>query len=253
MVLITLREVFMLNIEECESGQKNILDPLPGDWMNILGQEFKKDYMNNLRSFLKSELKSKKIIFPHGKDIFSAFDWTPFKEVKIVIIGQDPYHGLGQAHGLCFSVRPGVRPPPSLMNIYKEMKSDLGLGPVKHGHLESWSKEGVLLLNNVLTVEKGKAASHQNKGWEIFTDKVVEVLNQEKKNLVFLLWGSHAQRKGQNVDRTRHLVLESPHPSPFSAHRGFLGNKHFSKANKYLHDTGVGAINWTLPEEVGPQ
>ena len=229
---------------------KAIKPPLPKDWMSVLGQEFEKGYMKDLKSFLANELKKKKVLFPHGKDIFSAFEWTPFRKVKVVVIGQDPYHGAGQAHGLCFSVRPGVRTPPSLKNIYKEINSDLGIAPVEHGYLESWAKEGVLLLNNVLTVEKGKAASHQNQGWEVFTDKVVEVLNKEKKNLVFLLWGSHAQRKGYTVDRQRHLVLESAHPSPFSAHRGFLGNRHFSKTNKYLKSVGRGEVNWQLPEKV---
>ncbi|MEC8623791.1 MAG: uracil-DNA glycosylase [Bdellovibrionota bacterium] len=225
-------------------------NPLPSDWMDVLGEEFLKDYMVNLRAFLAAEISQKKILYPHGKDIFSAFDLTPFQKVKVIIIGQDPYHGPGQAHGLSFSVRPGVRVPPSLQNIYKELESDLGIKPVCHGYLESWAKEGVLMLNNVLTVEKSKAGSHQNKGWEHFTDKVVEILNEQKENLVFLLWGAHAQRKGEKLNRKRHLVLESPHPSPFSAHRGFLGNKHFSKVNLYLDKMGLKKVDWSLPEHV---
>ena len=224
--------------------------PLPSDWMDILGEEFLKDYMVALKGFLAAEIAHKKVLYPHGQDIFSAFSLTPFQKVKVVIIGQDPYHGPGQAHGLSFSVRPGVRVPPSLQNIYKELESDLGIKPVNHGYLKNWAREGVLMLNNVLTVEKSKAGSHQNKGWEQFTDKVVEVLNEQKENLVFLLWGAHAQRKGEKLDRKKHLILESPHPSPFSAHRGFLGNKHFSKVNFYLDKVGLERINWALPEQV---
>ena len=236
-----------------EIGQNvrlNRKQPLPSGWMKVLGEEFQKNYMINLKAFLASEIDQKKVVYPHGKDIFSAFSLTPFQRVKIVIIGQDPYHGPGQAHGLSFSVRPGVRVPPSLQNIYKELDSDLNIKPANHGYLESWAKEGVLMLNNVLTVEKSKAASHQNKGWELFTDRVVEVLNEGKENLVFFLWGAHAQRKGEKLDRKRHLVLESPHPSPFSAHRGFLGNKHFSKANRYLKKVGLEEVNWILPQNV---
>lgn len=222
--------------------------PLPPSWMQHLGQEFEKDYMLNLKAFLQDELKNQKSIYPHGSEMFSAFNLTPLDQVKVVIIGQDPYHGPNQAHGLCFSVKPGIRVPPSLKNIYKELKSDLNLDMPNHGFLESWAKNGVLMLNNVLTVEHGQAASHKGKGWEIFTDKVVDILNNECQNLVFLLWGSHAQKKAVNVDRNKHLVLECTHPSPFSAHRGFLGSKHFSKTNDYLLNAGVEAVDWSLPK-----
>lgn len=222
--------------------------PLPASWMQHLGQEFEKDYMLNLKAFLQDELKNQKSIYPHGSEMFSAFNLTPLDQVKVIIIGQDPYHGLNQAHGLCFSVKPGIRVPPSLKNIYKELKSDLNLDMPNHGFLESWAKNGVLMLNNVLTVEHGQAASHKGKGWEIFTDKVVDILNNECQNLVFLLWGSHAQKKATNVDRNKHLVLECTHPSPFSAHRGFLGSKHFSKTNDYLINAGVEAVDWSLPK-----
>lgn len=222
--------------------------PLPESWMQHLGEEFKKDYMLNLKSFLKKELQQHKAIYPSASDIFSAFHLTPFNKVKLVIIGQDPYHGPGQAHGLCFSVKPGIKTPPSLKNIYKELKSDLNLEIPDHGFLESWAKNGVLMLNNVLTVEGSKPASHKDKGWEIFTDKVVETLNNECENLVFLLWGSHAQKKAANVNRQKHLVLECSHPSPFSAHKGFLGSQHFSKSNQYIQDSGLEPIDWSLPK-----
>lgn len=220
------------------------------NWPDALNDEFKKEYMLELKKFLASELDKGKCIYPHGKEMFSSFHATPFSKVKVVLIGQDPYHGPGQAHGLCFSVKPGVRPPPSLVNIYKELQSDLGITPVSHGYLMSWAEQGVLMLNAVLSVEQGKAASHQGKGWEIFTDKVVEILNMQKEHLVFLLWGAYAQAKGASVDRSRHLVLESPHPSPFSANRGFLGNRHFSKTNQYLQQHGLAPINWQLPASV---
>ena len=206
--------------------------------------------MLKLKSFLQKEKDNKKAIYPNESEIFSAFNLTPLNEVKLVIIGQDPYHGSGQAHGLCFSVKSGTTPPPSLKNIYKELKTDLNLESPNHGFLESWAKNGILMLNNVLTVEHGKPASHKGQGWEIFTDKVVEILNDKCKNLVFLLWGSHAQKKATNVDRKKHLVLESPHPSPFSAHKGFLGSEHFSKSNEYLQDNGIKPINWYLPDKV---
>lgn len=228
----------------------NKKQPLEQSWMKFLGQEFEKDYMLKLKAFLQDEIDQKKAIYPRGSEIFSAFNLTPLNKVKLVIIGQDPYHGPGQAHGLCFSVKPEIKTPPSLKNIYKELQSDLGLNPVNHGFLENWAKNGVLMLNNVLTVEKSKPASHQGQGWEIFTDRVVEVLNEQCQNLVFLLWGSHAQKKAATVNRKKHLVLESTHPSPFSAHKGFLGCRHFSKANKYLQENGLEAINWALPQEV---
>jgi len=218
-------------------------------WKNALGDEFDKDYMKQLRGFIASELANGKTIYPHGSEIFTAFNTTPFDHVKVVIIGQDPYHGPGQAHGLCFSVKPGIKPPPSLVNIYKELKTDLGIEPVSHGYLLPWAEQGVLMLNAVLTVEKKQAASHQGKGWERFTDRVVQELNESRKNIVFLLWGRYAQKKGEVVDRSKHLVLECAHPSPFSATR-FYGNKHFSRANQYLSEHGLQNINWQLPQEI---
>jgi uracil-DNA glycosylase len=220
---------------------------LPADWLHFLEGEFSKEYMLKLKEFLVRELEQGKTIYPRGKDIFNAFNLTPLKDVKVVIFGQDPYHGPDQAHGLCFSVQPGIKTPPSLKNIYKEIQQDLGIAPAEHGHLDVWAKQGVLLLNAVLTVEATKAASHQKKGWEQFTDKVVEVLNEECEHLVFMLWGSHAQKKGRNIDTSKHLVLKSVHPSPLSAHRGFFGCKHFSKANEYLQSVGKDPIDWTVP------
>lgn len=220
---------------------------LEDSWRQVLDEEFAKDYMRNLKQFLVGEIAKKKIIFPHGKDIFSALDSTSFDQTKVVIIGQDPYHGDGQAHGLCFSVKPGVKIPPSLINIYKEMKNDLGIDQPPHGYLQSWADQGVLMLNSVLTVERGKAGSHHGKGWEQFTDKIIEVLNEKKQNLVFLLWGSPAQKKGSKIDGGKHLVLKSVHPSPLSAHRGFFGNHHFSKTNDYLKKHRLTPINWQLP------
>ena len=221
---------------------------LSPSWKSILSEEFNKDYMQALKSFLASELKDGKTIYPHGKEIFSALDATDFENVKVVIIGQDPYHGPGQAHGLCFSVKPDVRIPPSLRNIYKEIQNDLGIAPPNHGHLQHWANQGVLLLNNVLTVEKGLAASHKGKGWEQFTDAIIEKLNREHEHLVFILWGSPAQKKGKSIDRNKHLVLASTHPSPLSAHRGFFGNHHFSRANEYLKKNGREEIDWSLPK-----
>src|SRR5690606_17585451 len=188
-----------------------------------------------------------KTIYPPGSLWFNALNSTPFDKVKVVILGQDPYHGPHQAHGLCFSVPQGVPPPPSLQNIFKEIQRDLGVPIPRHGCLQHWVDQGVLLLNAVLTVEEGKAASHQGKGWEIFTDTIVQALNEKKKNLVFLLWGSHAQKKGAMIDPQKHCILRSPHPSPLSAHRGFLGNRHFSQCNSYLKTHGQEAIDWSLP------
>jgi uracil-DNA glycosylase len=202
--------------------------------------------MHSLREFLTSELKRGKTIYPESNNVFSAFNSTPFNKVKVVIIGQDPYHGEDQAHGMCFSVKKGVKIPPSLRNIYKELASDLSIETPQHGLLQSWADQGVLLLNTVLTVEKGMAGSHQGKGWEIFTDRVIDLLNKEKENLVFLLWGSPAQKKAKNVNSEKHLVLKSPHPSPLSAHRGFFGQHHFSKCNHYLKEKGIGPINWCI-------
>ena len=223
------------------------LDP---SWQALLQDEFGLDYMQQLRAFLQQEKQAGKQIYPPGPLIFNALNSTPFDKVRVVILGQDPYHNPGQAHGLCFSVLPGVAPPPSLLNIYKELQRDVGFVPPAHGYLQSWAEQGVLLLNAVLTVERSKAASHQGKGWERFTDRIVGLLNEHKEGLVFLLWGSYAQKKGQYISRQRHLVLESAHPSPLSAHRGFLGNGHFSKTNSWLQQHGKAPIEWQLPASV---
>jgi uracil-DNA glycosylase len=219
------------------------LDP---SWKAQIGGEFDQPYMVELRQFLMDEKRCGKVIYPSGEMIFNAFNTTPFDKVKVVILGQDPYHGEGQAHGLSFSVKKGVRIPPSLNNIYKELKSDLGITPPSHGNLESWARQGVLLLNSVLTVQAGIAASHQGKGWENVTDAAIRKLNDECEGLVFMLWGSHAQKKASFVDKNKHLVLRAPHPSPLSAHRGFLGCKHFSQANDYLEKQGKETIDWGL-------
>lgn len=217
-------------------------------WKRELGSEFDKDYMKNLRGFLKAQIKSGKTIFPRGAEYFAAFESTPFDKVKVVILGQDPYHGPHQAHGLCFSVRPEVVIPPSLKNIYKELKEDLNIEVPDHGYLQKWAEQGVLLLNATLSVQAGRAGSHQGKGWEEFTDRAVQLLNQKRDHLVFVLWGSYAQKKGKVIDRDRHLVIESPHPSPLSAHRGFFGSSPFSKANQYLEKWGQEPIDWSLPK-----
>lgn len=219
---------------------------LEASWKAVLQDQFELDYMQSLRRFLLTEKQQGKQIYPAGPDIFNALNSTPFDKVKLVILGQDPYHGPGQAHGLCFSVRPGVAVPPSLQNIYKEIHADLGIAPTRHGCLDAWAAQGVLLLNAVLTVEAGKAAAHQGKGWEIFTDRIISLLNERREHLVFLLWGSYAQRKGAMIDRERHLVLQSPHPSPLSAHRGFFGNQHFSRGNDYLREHGQTPIDWRV-------
>jgi uracil-DNA glycosylase len=219
---------------------------LEPSWKIYLVKEFEKDYMKNLKSFLIEQKQKGKIIYPHGDDIFNAFNLTPFDQVKVVIIGQDPYHGENQAHGLCFSVKKGVPIPPSLVNIFKELQDDQGVKIPPHGHLEHWAESGVLLLNSVLTVEKGKAGSHHGRGWEEFTDKVIEILNEKKENLVFILWGSPAQKKAQFVDNKKHLVIKAPHPSPLSAYRGFFGSKPFSKTNNYLIKKGISPIDWQL-------
>lgn len=218
----------------------------PG-WKSALRSEFTKPYMLNLRGFLAGELKSKKVIYPKPKEYFAAFNTTPLDKVRVVILGQDPYHGEGQAHGLCFSVRPGVKFPPSLQNIFKELETDLKVPRPDHGCLISWAKQGVLLLNASLTVESGKAGSHQKRGWEEFTDYAINYLNNEREGLVFLLWGSFAQKKGEFINRKKHLVLEAPHPSPLSSHRGFFGCRHFSKTNAYLVARGGKPIDWVLP------
>lgn len=220
---------------------------MEASWKNQLMSEFEKDYMKNLKQFLKQEQSKKKTIYPKGPEYFAAFNHTPFEKVKVIILGQDPYHGPKQAHGLCFSVRPGVKIPPSLQNIYKEMRTDLGIEQPQHGYLTKWADQGVLLLNATLTVEAGKAGSHQKKGWEEFTDQAIHRLNEQREGLVFMLWGSYAQKKGEFIDRKKHLVLTAPHPSPLSARRGFFGSRHFSKANEYLKAQGQEPIDWQLP------
>lgn len=212
-------------------------------WKEILSSEFEKPYFIKLVDFVKSEYASK-TIYPKGNHIFNAFEKTPFNEVKVVILGQDPYHEPGQAHGLCFSVNDGVPLPPSLQNIYKELVDDLNIAPAKTGNLEHWAKQGVLLLNATLTVEAHRAGSHQNKGWEEFTDAVIHKIAEEKEHVVFILWGSYAQKKGAFIDPSKHLILKSPHPSPLSSYRGFFGSKPFSQTNNYLIKNGQNSINW---------
>jgi len=220
---------------------------LEESWLQVLRQEFDQPYMQNLRAFLRAEKDAGKVIYPPGSEIFNAFQHTPLTGVKVVILGQDPYHGPGQAHGLCFSVKQGVALPPSLVNIYREIESELGITMPSHGCLTSWADQGVLLLNSVLSVERSRAASHQGQGWEQFTDRAIEAVNRECEGVVFMLWGAYAQRKGKMIDRERHCVLQSPHPSPLSAHRGFFGCGHFAKANEYLKGRGQQAIDWSLP------
>jgi uracil-DNA glycosylase len=220
-------------------------------WLEPLREELASPYMQALKAWLLTERQKGKRIFPAGGEWFRALDLTPLEAVRVVILGQDPYHGQGQAHGLCFSVRPEVRPPPSLVNIYKEMEADLGIPPARHGFLEHWARQGVLLLNAVLTVEMGRAASHQGRGWERFTDAVIRLVNARAEPVVFMLWGSHAQKKAAFVDSLerggRHLVLKAPHPSPLSAHAGFFGCRHFSRANDFLKERGLEPIDWQLP------
>ena len=219
---------------------------LEQSWLTRLQGEFDAPYMQNLRCFLQQQKAQKKIIYPRGTEWFNALDTTPFHEVKVVILGQDPYHGPGQAHGLCFSVPVGVQPPPSLINIYREIESDLGLadGHFPHGCLTGWAQQGVLLLNSVLTVEHRSAASHAGKGWELFTDRIVSLLATQRESVVFMLWGSYAQKKGNMIDSERHRVLKAPHPSPLSAHRGFFGCRHFSQCNEYLSAQRQTPIDW---------
>ncbi|MDH2924226.1 uracil-DNA glycosylase [Nicoletella semolina] len=216
-------------------------------WKDAIGEEKQKPYFQHILSYVSQERVNGKIIYPPKQEVFSAFALTEFCDVKVVIIGQDPYHGPNQAHGLSFSVKPNIAPPPSLINIYKELAQDVGFQIPQHGYLVNWAKQGVLLLNTVLTVEQGKAHSHANIGWETFTDKVIHQLNRHREKLVFLLWGSHAQKKGQVIDGTRHCILKAPHPSPLSAHRGFLGCRHFSQTNAYLKKQGIVEIEWQLP------
>ncbi len=212
-------------------------------WKRLLAGEFEKPYFEELTRFVREEFAQHKV-YPPGKLIFNAFNQCPFDQVKVVILGQDPYHGPGQAHGLCFSVPEGVAFPPSLQNIFAEIKSDLGIPVPRHGNLERWARQGVFLLNATLTVRATQAGSHQNKGWETFTDRVIHLLAEKKDNLVFMLWGSYAQQKGKFIEPSRHLLLTSVHPSPLSAYRGFFGNRHFSKANQYLSEHGKETIHW---------
>lgn len=219
---------------------------LPADWLAALQSEFEQPYMAHLRRFLLQQKQLGKVVFPDSANIFNAFNSTPLSAVKVVIIGQDPYHGPGQAHGLCFSVQPGVATPPSLQNIFKELNRDLGIAVPPHGCLQSWAEQGVLLLNATLTVERANAGSHQGQGWEVFTDRAIQVVSEQCEGVVFLLWGSYAGKKSQLIDGRKHLILKSPHPSPLSAYRGFIGNGHFSAANQYLQQQGKAPINWSV-------
>lgn len=217
---------------------------LKGKWAELLAEQFELPYMQSLRAFLASEKSAGKVIYPPGRYIFNALNHTDFDDVKVVILGQDPYHGENQAHGFCFSVQAGVKTPPSLRNIYQELNQDIGMPIPNHGTLTSWADQGVLLLNAVLTVEASKAGAHQGKGWERFTDRVISLLNEKNEGVVFLLWGSYAQKKGRLIDRSKHYVLEGPHPSPLSAYRGFFGCRHFSQANAFLEKQQKAQINW---------
>lgn len=219
-------------------------------WQGRLGGELKQEYIRRLRAFLVAEREEGRAVYPPEEEIFAAFDHTPFPAVKVVILGQDPYHGAGQANGLAFSVRPGEKIPPSLGNIFKELEADLGVAPSAHGDLRAWADQGVLLLNSVLTGTAGQAGAHQGRGWEEFTRRVLVQLNQERQGLVFLLWGREAQSKGELLDPSRHLVLNSSHPSPLSAYRGFLGCRHFSKTNEYLLQHHQQPVDWRLPSEL---
>lgn len=227
-----------------------MIEPKPGhlhtSWQAVLGDELHKPYMEALRAFLKQEKAAGKVIYPPSPLIFNAFNHTPFDQVRVVIIGQDPYHGPNQAHGLSFSVPNGISLPPSLQNIFKEIASDLNIKISRNGDLTKWADQGVLLLNATLTVEQAKAGAHQGKGWERFTDAAIAALNQHREGLVFVLWGSYAQKKGHMIDANRHLVLKSVHPSPLSAHRGFFGNRQFSAINQYLTQRGQAPIDWQL-------
>lgn len=223
----------------------NIQPVIENSWKQELSDEFQSEYFIELKSFLLEE-KKKFTIYPPGSEIFAAFNYTPFDKVKVVILGQDPYHGPGQANGLCFSVKSGISKPPSLQNIFKELYSDLGIPISLNGNLENWAKQGVLLMNATLTVRSGQAGSHQNKGWENFTDTAIKALSDKKQHLVFILWGNYAQAKQLLIDPLRHLIIKSAHPSPFSVERGFFGSKPFSKCNSYLKEKGLGEIDWNL-------
>jgi uracil-DNA glycosylase len=224
------------------SGKKIDLHP---SWLEYLAPEFE-PYMKQLKAFLLAEKQQGKVIYPESKNIFNAFNSTPLDQVKVVILGQDPYHGPHQAHGLCFSVQQGVQVPPSLQNIYKELQRDVGFVHPGHGCLQTWTTQGVLLLNATLTVQQASAGAHQGQGWEIFTDRAIQLVNQQCQGVVFLLWGSYAQKKATFIDQHKHLVLKAPHPSPLSAYRGFIGCGHFSQANRYLQSAGRSPINWQV-------
>jgi uracil-DNA glycosylase len=225
------------------AGKKIDLHP---SWLEYLAPEFEQPYMKALKAFLVAEKQQGKVIYPESKNIFNAFNSTPLDQVKVVILGQDPYHGPRQAHGLCFSVQQGVQVPPSLQNIYKELERDLGFVHPGHGCLQAWTAQGVLLLNATLTVQQANAGSHQGQGWETFTDKAIQIVSQHCQGVAFLLWGSYAQKKASLIDPAKHLVLKAPHPSPLSAYRGFIGCGHFSEVNRYLLATGRDPINWQL-------
>lgn len=230
-----------------QKPDKKSIDLHPS-WLNYLEAEFDKPYMLKLKQFLLLQKQQSKIIYPESKNIFNAFNSTPLNEVKVVILGQDPYHGPHQAHGLCFSVQPGIALPPSLKNIFKEIQRDFGFLPPNNGCLQTWAEKGVFLLNATLTVEQGRAGSHQGMGWEQFTDRAIQIINEQCEGVAFLLWGSYAQKKGLLIDSQKHLILTAPHPSPLSAHRGFIGCGHFSKVNQYLEQHGQTPIDWHLPK-----
>ena len=233
---------------QCCAGQNGnrIMAAIAGEWLKVLSPEFKKPYYRQLYNTVKAAYESGPV-YPPPQDLYSAFELTPFDKVKVVILGQDPYHGTGQAHGLSFSVRPGVAVPPSLANIYKEIRDDLGIDPPDHGCLTSWAEQGVLLLNTVLTVQAHKPNSHKGIGWEEFTDVVIRALNKEDRPIVFMLWGRNAGAKKDMLDNPKHLVLTAPHPSPYSAYSGFFGCRHFSKANAFLKENGSEEIDWRIP------
>lgn len=233
-------------LAETKPDSENPAIHLEGSWLKRLQPEFNSDWMKSLKEFLRTEKQKGKNIFPRGDQYFAALNRTPFEKVRVVILGQDPYHGAGQAHGLCFSVPGGVKLPPSLKNIFKELHADVGLPISESGNLEKWADQGVLLLNSVLTVEERKAAAHQGRGWEKFSDRIIQLLNDEREGLVFILWGAYAQKKAAFVDREKHLVLECVHPSPLSSHRGFFGSKPFSKTNQYLKSKKCPEVDWTL-------
>lgn len=222
-------------------------------WKKILSQEFEQPYFTEIRNYLKKEKEEGHMTYPPGSLIFNAFNLTPLDQVKVVILGQDPYHGKGQAHGLCFSVPNGVTPPPSLVNIFKEIERDLGIAPPRHGNLEAWAKRGVFLLNAMLTVRANQPASHQNIGWQQFTDRVIQTISDKKHHVVFILWGKFAMSKSTLIDPLKHLILTAAHPSPYSANAGFFGCRHFSQANEYLKRNGIGEVDWRLEQPPAPK